>query len=146
MGYLRSGSLVQACRSRLGCAAGTPARGFGTARRRLLKSLVVALLLSAGAASGTLPPKAAAAATGAHAATPAIAAGGAHTCVLLGGGTVDCWGYNGYGQLGNNSATDSHTPVAISGGLSGVTAIAAGGYDTCALLAGGTVDCWGANH
>ncbi|NOU31193.1 MAG: hypothetical protein HOO96_25105, partial [Polyangiaceae bacterium] len=29
-----------------------------------------------------------------------LAAGGAHTCAILTGGVLKCWGYNGYGQLG----------------------------------------------
>ncbi len=75
----------------------------------------------------------------------AIAVGGVHTCALLTGGTVDCWGDNFDGQLGDGTTTASATPVAVSG-LSGAIAIAAnGGHHTCALLTGGTVECWGNN-
>jgi alpha-tubulin suppressor-like RCC1 family protein len=54
-----------------------------------------------------------------------------------------CWGYNGYGQLGNNSATQSNVPVAVLGLASGVLQVAAGERHTCALTSTGAVDCWG---
>jgi alpha-tubulin suppressor-like RCC1 family protein len=74
-----------------------------------------------------------------------IAAGSSHTCALLSDGTARCWGAGGSGQLGNNTVvTKQLVPVVVSG-LSGAVAIAAGGSHTCALLANGTVRCWGLN-
>ena len=45
----------------------------------------------------------------------AIAAGGVHTCALLTGGTVQCGGLNGDGELGNGTINNSNVPVSVVG-------------------------------
>ncbi len=76
--------------------------------------------------------------------TLAISGGGQHTCALLSDGTAKCWGWNGYGQLGDGTTVEHHTPVAVSG-LTDAIAISAGTSHTCALLNDGTAKCWGWN-
>jgi alpha-tubulin suppressor-like RCC1 family protein len=73
----------------------------------------------------------------------AVAAGAAHSLALLAGGTVMAWGEDEFGELGNGSIVRGHETAAAVSGLTGVTAIAAGGEHSLALLAGGTVMSWG---
>lgn len=77
----------------------------------------------------------------------AISAGAEHTCVIVTGGGAKCWGSNMFGQLGivSSSGTPYHNAVDVTGLTSGVGAIAAGGYHSCAALAGGGAKCWGQN-
>jgi alpha-tubulin suppressor-like RCC1 family protein len=76
----------------------------------------------------------------------AVAAGGRHSLALRADGTVVAWGANGLGQLGDGSTSESsNVPVAVLG-LSGVKALAAGGYHSLALLSNGTVMAWGDNE
>jgi alpha-tubulin suppressor-like RCC1 family protein len=65
-----------------------------------------------------------------------------HSCALLASGAVRCWGENYYGELGNGTFTDAHTPVNVIG-ITNATAVAAGGSSSCALLATGAIRCWG---
>src|SRR5439155_1702140 len=53
------------------------------------------------------------------------------------------WGRNIEGQIGDGTTTSSSTAVRV-GGITGAVAVSAGILHTCALLANGTVKCWGA--
>ena len=66
------------------------------------------------------------------------------TCALLADGTIQCWGSNHYGQLGDATTTDSPVPVTVLG-ISNATAIALGTSGGLALLRDGTVETWGGN-
>ncbi len=72
-----------------------------------------------------------------------IDAGAEHTCALLSDGTVSCWGWNQYGQLGDGTNADRVAPAVIPN-LAHVAHVALGFSQTCALLDDATLDCWGA--
>ena len=74
----------------------------------------------------------------------ALAVEGNHSCAVLSSGAVQCWGYNGYGELGNGTSTGSSVPVTVSG-ISTARAVAAGWNHSCAVLSSGAVQCWGFN-
>jgi len=99
-----------------------------------------------------------------------LALASAHTCVLLEGGSVRCWGYGKEGRLGTGNipvaacldgqqnfqcdldpacciGDDEHpgaiAPVDVGGP---VDDIVVGDSHTCVLLTEGTVRCWGDNY
>ncbi|MFI8631293.1 RCC1 domain-containing protein [Microbacterium sp. NPDC077663] len=78
-----------------------------------------------------------------------ISAGGNHTAALAADGSAYMWGYNMYGQLGNNSTTNSGTPVRVERELFGgqnITSISAGYNITVAVAADGVAYAWGDNR
>jgi alpha-tubulin suppressor-like RCC1 family protein len=74
----------------------------------------------------------------------AVVAGSDHTCAILSSSHVQCWGDNTYGQLGDATTTDAETPVEVEA-ITNAARLAAGEYHTCAVLLTGHVDCWGSN-
>jgi hypothetical protein len=83
--------------------------------------------------------------TGLASGVSSVAAGSSHSCALSSAGAVQCWGYNGEGELGSGTTTSASSPVAVSGLSSGVAAIAAGVGRSCAVTTAGATQCWGYN-
>ena len=79
-----------------------------------------------------------------------ISAGGEHSCALILGGGVKCWGNGGNGQLGNNATSHENNPVDVdssdgeTSNLGNIAQVSAGGKHTCALSFTGGIKCWGA--
>lgn len=73
-----------------------------------------------------------------------ISVGDSHSCVLLMGGSIKCWGNNSSGQLGDGTTTNRFGPVAVSG-IKNAVAVSAGYRHSCALLVDKSVKCWGDN-
>ena len=81
-----------------------------------------------------------------------VSAGGSHSCAVFEGGSVKCWGWDHFGQLGYGYDLEEYSGV--NKGLPStlpyvrvgqeVVEISAGGNNTCALLPGGEFKCWGA--
>ncbi|WP_413943337.1 RCC1 domain-containing protein [Bdellovibrio sp. HCB-162] len=98
-----------------------------------------------------------------------VSAGINHTCALLDNSTVKCWGFNGWGQLGQSNMNylgdgpgemgDALTAIKLGTSSSRLAKIldqplirtkrfkqiAVGDYFACALLDNSSVKCWGQN-
>jgi alpha-tubulin suppressor-like RCC1 family protein len=74
-----------------------------------------------------------------------IVTGGWHSCAIVRNGSMQCWGDNNVGQLGDGTMNDSAMPVAVVG-VSDALLLSASWYHTCALSTDGKVRCWGDNE
>lgn len=74
-----------------------------------------------------------------------VAAGDGHTCAVLAGGGIKCWGKNQNGQLGDGTTQERWTPTDVAGLGGAAVVVSGGGYHTCALMSSGGVKCWGWN-
>ena len=118
-----------------------PVHRVATATLALLAVSAVVLANPAGAAETAKPV--------------ALITGGHHTCAVLDGGSVKCWGLNGNGELGygdtssrGDNASEMGDNLATVDLGTGRTALAltSGRDHTCALLDNHTVKCWGLNE
>jgi alpha-tubulin suppressor-like RCC1 family protein len=73
-----------------------------------------------------------------------ISTGVQHSCALIKGGGIKCWGSNANGQLGNGTLTASSKPVSVIGLSRPAVEVSAGGYHSCARLDNNQIFCWGA--
>jgi len=79
-----------------------------------------------------------------------ISAGAAHTCAVIEGGALYCWGANDLGQLGRETedvvgTLTASEPVELQGMAVVELFSGATGEKTCARLESDQVQCWGAN-
>ena len=98
-----------------------------------------------GDGSGTTEQPAPAEVAGNRTDWASVAAGENHTCARRTTGRLYCWGYDGYGQLGNGSGTtdDQPTPVQITGNRTDWATVTAGSDHTCARRTDRRLYCWG---
>ena len=74
-----------------------------------------------------------------------VVAGGSNMCGIVSDTTLECWGYNAVGQLGDGTISGgASTPAQVSG-LIGVTNVEIGNDHVCAVMSDTTVKCWGNN-
>jgi alpha-tubulin suppressor-like RCC1 family protein len=71
-------------------------------------------------------------------------AGEGQTCAWDENGSVRCWGWNLWGQLGSDGPDESWEPLDVSG-LSGVVGVSTYHAHSCARMEDGDAACWGAN-
>ncbi len=73
-----------------------------------------------------------------------ITAGDSHTCALLVGGTIACWGSNLRGAIGPGQEMMVKAPVRLDQ-LPSMNTVSAGDSHTCGITSDRSVLCWGFN-
>jgi alpha-tubulin suppressor-like RCC1 family protein len=110
------------------------------------RAMARALALSLGVLIGGFAVSAGPAAAGDGPASPPIAVGAQHVCVLPGDGTVICWGDNTVGQLGNGAFADPNAPAGDILRLNTVVTSEPGVGETCDQLAEQVELCHGGSN
>ena len=75
-----------------------------------------------------------------------VAAGFYNTAAIKTDGTLWTWGYNNYGQLGDNTTTHKSSPVQTIAAGTNWKSVAGGRYHTAAIKTDGTLWTWGQNN
>ncbi|GBD03002.1 hypothetical protein HRbin19_00273 [bacterium HR19] len=73
-----------------------------------------------------------------------VSGGDWHTCAIKSDGSLWCWGWNFYGQLGLRDTIDRNYPVWVSD-ITDVVQVIAGSEHTCAVKSDKSLWCWGWN-
>ncbi|MCT4640889.1 MAG: hypothetical protein N4A33_01240, partial [Bacteriovoracaceae bacterium] len=105
------------------------------------------------ASSVALPNSISAVNLGAGRTASQVCTGSYHTCALLDDGNVKCFGYNNYGQLGQEHTSNLGDGAGEMAALTNIdlgtgytaTQIACANESACAILNDGKVKCWGRN-
>ena len=63
-------------------------------------------------------------------------------CGIVANGDVYCWGFNSYGNLGNNTTVASTAAIKVNN-IANAVHVAYNVSATCVILNGGNVKCWG---
>jgi alpha-tubulin suppressor-like RCC1 family protein len=73
-----------------------------------------------------------------------VALGEYHSCAIITGNVLKCWGWNSFGQLGIGSTVNQLTAATVPL-TAEVDAVHAGAAFSCAVLSGGSLICWGSS-
>ena len=73
-----------------------------------------------------------------------LSSGTQTTCMVLSAGGIKCWGDGFYRTLGNGDDTGANAKVPVDVvGITNAVQVSVGKQQACALLANGSVKCWG---
>jgi alpha-tubulin suppressor-like RCC1 family protein len=75
-----------------------------------------------------------------------VACGSIHTAAIKTDGTLWLWGFNTYGQLGDNTITHRSSPIQTISGGTNWKQVGAGSLHTAAIKTDGTLWTWGLNN
>jgi alpha-tubulin suppressor-like RCC1 family protein len=117
-------------------AAGMPSGAAARTAGRSLASIRGSAVSASVTAASTPSPNAAVGVSG----------GTGHACAVLARGAIACWGSDTHAELGDaNTDYGLGLPPVLAVGITNATSVSAGGFNTCAVLSTGGVECWGYN-